>query len=181
MAVSGLVPDIVLDIEHHRRGWRPRLVGSARAQPRDLVAELAYDGCPGLGGCWRDVLRAPERWLATVAVAIGRVLPVAQSLLAADRAQLTRLVAAIDAADEPETVATLLTDLHPRTRISGGQWRWPGDGPPPEPAEDGLVVVPALTPRAVDARDRWADAHDVVRRGVDQRARSRRSDDGGVR
>ena len=73
------------------------------------------------------------------------MLLVARSLLAADLAQLTRLVAAIDAADEPEAVATLLTDLHPRTRISGGPWRLPGDGPPPQPAEDGLVVVPALT------------------------------------
>lgn len=145
MAESGLVPDIVLDIEHHRRGWRPRLAGVARAQPRDLVAELASDGCPGLGSCWRDVLRAPERWLATVAVAVGRVLPVAQTLLATDRAQLERLVASIDAADEPEAVATLLADLHPRTWVAGGQWTLPGDGPVPAPAEDGLVVVPALT------------------------------------
>ena len=145
MAVSGLVPDIVLDIEHHQRGWRQRLGGVARAQARDLVAELAFDGCPGLASCWREVLHAPERWLATIAIAIGRVLPVAQDLLAADRAQLTHLVTTIDAADEPEAVATLLADLHTRARISDGQWTLPADGPPLTPADEGLVVVPALT------------------------------------
>jgi AcrR family transcriptional regulator len=132
-------------VEHHRRGWRERLAGVAGAQPRDLVAELAFDGCPGLGACWRDVLRAPERWFATVAVAVGRVLPVAQGLLAADRTQLTRLLATIDAADEPEAVGALLADLHPRTQVSDGRWQLPGTGAPLSPGDAGLVVVPMLT------------------------------------
>jgi DNA-binding transcriptional ArsR family regulator len=145
MAASGLVPDIVLDVEHHRRTWRRRLTGVAQAQPRDLVAELAFDGCPGLAACWREVLRAPERWLTTVAVAVGRVLPVAHALLAADRVQLRRLVARIGVADEPDAVGALLADLHSRTQISDGQWTLPAGGPALSPADEGLVVVPALT------------------------------------
>jgi hypothetical protein len=129
----------------NERGWRSRLAGIAQAPPRDLVAELAFERSPELAAIWREVLRAPERWLATVAVAVGRVLPVAQRLLAADRPQLRRLVSRIDAADRPEELATLLTGLHPRSQVSGRHWTLPWAEEEYQPPDDGLLVVPALT------------------------------------
>ena len=177
MIASGLVPDLVLDVAHHRRAFRDRLEGVARAEPRDLVAELAASECAGRTASWRDVLRAPERWLATVAVAVGRVLPVAHGLLVADRAQLGRLVAEIDAADQPETVATLLADLHARTEISDGRWTLPGNGSL-SLADEGLVVVPALTTPEHSLISRREHTLTTLFAGcLDQRARSRRPDD----
>jgi DNA-binding transcriptional ArsR family regulator len=146
MADSGIVPDIVLDIEDHERAWRERLAGVARARPHGLVEELAFERNPELLACWREVLRAPERWLATVAVAVGRVLPLAQRFLAADRSQLRRLVSRIDAAQRPEELASLLTGLHPRSQVSsGGHWTLPWAEEEFLPPADGLLVVPALT------------------------------------
>lgn len=146
MVVSGLVPDVVLDLEHHRRRWRERLAGVAQAEPRALLAEFEANGCGGLGSCWREVLQRPERWLATVADAVAWVLPAAHRLLAADRPQLERLVDEIDSAHEPATVGRLLAALHARARIEDGCWQLPFEsGIAPRPAAHGLVVVPTLT------------------------------------
>jgi DNA-binding transcriptional ArsR family regulator len=144
MAMTGLVPDVVLDVEHHGRGLKRRLEGIAQAQPRDLVAELASDWCPLLATYWREAVNAPERWLAAVAVAVSRVLPVAQGLLAADRAQLKQLVRRIDAADEPAALASLLEELHPRAEVANGRWEPPRVRPARTPAVEGLLVLPAL-------------------------------------
>jgi hypothetical protein len=47
MADSGVVPDIVLEVEHHERGWRDRLNAVADAQPADLVSECSPMRAPG--------------------------------------------------------------------------------------------------------------------------------------
>jgi DNA-binding transcriptional ArsR family regulator len=139
------VPDVVVRLAERDRRPSERIRRVATADPLDLYRQLA--DCPWVvPDAWDHVLRSPERWLMVVANAIARLMPVTRALLAAERDALSRLVARVQAARRPDAVRHVLAPMLARSRLTDRTWELHPDGDPLRVHDDGLLVLPVLTP-----------------------------------
>jgi DNA-binding transcriptional ArsR family regulator len=110
-----------------------------------LLADIAFACGPSPDGAWGAVARRPRRWLPRYARALRKAWRGVREPWAAAAELFDREVGRVGVASATGATAELLTAIHPRALISGGQWMLPDpDLRRLRLPEEGLTLIPIL-------------------------------------